>query len=132
LKDFHASLARQTFTDFTVYFVDNNSTDGSSEYFRQLNVNKALDAEFIELNYNSGFSGGCNIGAEKAISRGCRYLFLSNNDLVLDTHALEELFKLAESDPAIACTGPLVFYHSVNNPGTIQEFGGKINFRRVR
>jgi len=129
LKDFYFTLAEQTYKDFIIYFVDNNSTDGSIEYFKELNKNNTVSVEYIHLNYNSGFSGGCNVGAEKAISDGCKYLFFSNNDLVFDKHAMEEMVKLVGSDETIACVGPVLFKHSEKNPDEIQEYGGKINFK---
>jgi GT2 family glycosyltransferase len=130
LDDFYSSLAAQTYTDFTIYFVDNNSTDGSQEYFKQLNSGNKIKAEYIPLSYNSGFSGGCNAGAEKALADGCRYLFFSNNDLLFDKHAMDEMANLIKSDETIACAGPLLFKHSGNKPDEIQEFGGRVNFKR--
>ena len=130
LKDFYLTLAGQTYKDFTVYFVDNNSTDGSVEYFKELNKDNKVRAEYIQLNYNSGFSGGCNAGAEKAIKDSCKYLFFSNNDLVFDSKAIVEMTGLIESDEKLACVGPVLFKHSEKNPDEIQEFGGRINFKR--
>ena len=130
LDGFYNSLANQSFRDFTVYFVDNNSADGSAAYFKELNRSSVLNVVYIQLDYNSGFSGGCNIGAVKAIEDNCKYLFFSNNDLVFDTEALNVLIKTTESDSLPVCLGPLLFSHKQKNPGLIQEFGGKINFKR--
>jgi len=132
LEEFYSSLKEQIFKDFTLYFVDNNSSDGSVEYFKELNKNNDIKVNYIQLNYNSGFSGGCNTGAEKAISDGCRYLFFSNNDLVYDPGAMSELIKLFEADKNLACAGPLLFKHKEKSPEEIQEFGGKINFKKGR
>lgn len=128
LKDFYLSLAEQTFKDFTIYFVDNNSTDGSIDYFNELNKTNRLDVKYIRLDYNSGFSGGCNSGAENAIKDGCKYLFFSNNDLFFDNMALEEMIKLIGLEENISCAGPLLFKHKEKTPDEIQEFGGRINF----
>lgn len=130
LENFYSSLSGQTFKDFRVYFVDNNSSDGSQQYFKELSAPGKIDVSYITLNYNAGFSGGCNAGAEKAISDGCKYLFISNNDLFFDKNALGEMYNLMESDSRIASAGPLLMLHSGESPDTIQEFGGKINFRR--
>jgi len=130
LKELFTSLAAQTFKDFTVYFVDNNSTDGSMEYFEELNSNGVLQTKYIRLDHNSGFSGGSNIGAEEAIKEGCKYLFISNNDLVFDRFALEEMNKLIEAGDEIVCIGPLLMQHKERNPDIIQEFGGKIDFKK--
>lgn len=128
LEEFYNSLAHQTFKDFTLYFVDNNSSDDSVNFFKVLNRENIIKVKYIELSFNSGFSGGCNEGAKAAINDGCAYLFFSNNDLVYDPLAMFELHKLFLTDPAIACAGPLLLKHKDNSPDEIQEFGGKINF----
>lgn len=128
LRDFYLTLAEQTYKDFTIYFVDNNSTDGSIEYFKELNVSGKVNVSYIRLDYNSGFSGGCNTGAEAAITDGCKYLFFSNNDLVFDKHAMEEMINVIEGD--VVCSGPVLFKHSEKTTDEIQEFGGKVNFKR--
>jgi GT2 family glycosyltransferase len=130
LKDFYLTLAGQTYKDFTIYFVDNDSTDGSVEYFKELNKDNKVKTEYLQLKYNSGFSGGCNAGAEKAIKDGCKYLFFSNNDLVLDSKVMEEMIGLIKTDEKLAGVGPVLFKHSEKNPDEIQEYGGSINFKR--
>ncbi|MFI5145055.1 MAG: glycosyltransferase family 2 protein [Ignavibacteria bacterium] len=129
LKDFFDALVSQTFNDFTLYFVDNNSTDGSPEYFKELNNQQRIPVKYINLDYNSGFSAGSNSGAKEAIRDGCEYLFIVNNDVVMDSRCLEELKKCIESDSSIVCSGLLLFKHKEKYPGVIQEFGGSINFK---
>ncbi|HEY3249499.1 MAG TPA: glycosyltransferase family 2 protein [Ignavibacteria bacterium] len=130
LESLYSSLSEQTYKDFSLYFVDNNSKDGSVESFKELNKAGTIKTEYIKLNYNAGFSGGSNIGAECAIKDGCKYLFISNNDLVYDKNAIAELLKAVEDKNDIASAGPLLMMHSLHNPDRIQEFGGKVNFKR--
>lgn len=129
LNEYFNSLIKQTLKDFTIYFVDNNSQDGSLEYFKSLNKLNLLDVKYIQIGFNSGFSSGCNIGAEIAIKDGCKYLFFTNNDLYFDEKVLEELTNLIECNESVICTGPILFKHRNKSPNEIQEFGGKINFR---
>ena len=130
LTDFFYSLASQNLRDFTLYFVDNNSKDDSREFFRELNRENLLDVKYITLDHNSGFSEGSNTGAEEAIKDGCEFLYISNNDIVFADDALGELMKMLETDTSLACIGPLVMQHKIDNPGLIQEFGGHINFKK--
>lgn len=130
LNSLYESLANQTFKDFTLYFVDNNSDDGSYEYFKELNSLNEIKVVYIKLENNTGFSAGSNTGAKQAINDGCDYLFISNNDLVYDKNAISELIKLVKADSSIVCAGPLLLMHSKKAPGIIQEFGGRINFKR--
>ncbi len=132
LKDFFEALASQSFKDFTLYFIDNNSADGSQEYFRDLNNKNLFPVSYITLDHNSGFSAGSNTGARKAIKDGCEYLLILNNDVVLDSHCLDELKNCIESETNIAASGMLLFRHQKQYPGIIQEFGGKIDFKKAR
>ena len=129
LENFYNSLAEQTFKDFTLYFVDNNSVDGSAEFFRGLNQPELIDIKFIKLKENLGFSGGSNTGSEIAFKDGCNYLFIANNDLVLEKNCLFELYNLLEERKESACAAPLLLLHNQRKPDIIQEFGGKINYK---
>jgi GT2 family glycosyltransferase len=128
LENFYNSLKQQTLKEFKLYFVDNNSTDGSSDFFREINKDTLIETVYIKLEKNYGFSEGSNIGAEQAISDGCKYLFIANNDLVLEQNCLKELSNTLENSEAV-CAGPLLLMHSQRKPDVTQEFGGKINFR---
>ena len=132
LKPLYDSLAKQSFKKFRVYFVDNNSFDNSVSVSKELNNSYNLDINYITSLENKGYAEGNNIGAKRAEEDGCRYLFILNNDMVLEYSCLRELIKLIESDSSISCTGPLIFYHKSQKPNIIQEFGGKINFRLAR
>lgn len=132
LKNFYDSLISQTYKDFTLYFVDNNSNDGSQEFFRELNNQNLLTVKYLTLDYNSGFAAGSNIGAKEAIKDGCKYLFILNNDVVIDSKCLEELRNCIESQNDIAASGLFLYRHQVNYPGIIQEFGGRMDFKNGR
>jgi len=127
LEGLYKSLQAQSFKDFNIYFIDNASSDNSLQYSKVLNGNNKLNIKYFALNKNTGYAGGNNTGAKEAVKDGCKYLFILNNDMILDKNCINELVKLMESDSSIACAGPLVLFNK--QPDTIQEFGGKINFR---
>ena len=131
LESYIRSLSVQSFKDFRLYFIDNNSSDGSWEHFCLLNHDALINTVYLRLESNYGFSGGCNVGAARAIEDGCPYLFFSNNDLEFDKDALYEMMSLITKD-SYACVGPLLLKNRNEKPDEIQEFGGKIDFRRGR
>lgn len=59
----------------------------------------------IRSKHNLGFSGGNNLGIEKA--RG-RYIFLINNDTYIETDGLQELIDRLESHPKIGAVSPKI------------------------
>lgn len=86
------SLADVDYPDYEVIVVDNGSTDGSTEAIR----NNFPDVTLLETGRNLGFAGGNNVGIRRALESGARYLFLLNNDTIVDPHILTRLAEAAE------------------------------------
>ena len=64
---------------------------------------------------NNGFSSGNNIGIKQAISDGCEYVLLLNNDTVVDKYFLTELVNVADNNPhAGIVTGDILYYYAKN------------------
>ena len=83
---------------FKVMVVDNGSTDGSAHAIRQ----KFPTVELIELKDNLGFAGGSNVGIRRALAAGAEFLWLLNNDTVVDKNALSMLNAFDNADVGIA------------------------------
>jgi GT2 family glycosyltransferase len=127
------SLSKQSFKDFTIYFVDNNSDSSDEDACKKINARLNLDIIYIKPGSNTGFAGGNNLGAEDAIKNGCKYIFFLNNDTELHEKCIEELVRVLESNPKAAVAAPIIFYGESSNPKlTIQEFGAKTDFRKYK
>lgn len=130
LKMLFNSLLIQTYKNFKIYFVDNNSSDGSVEYFKELNSHNNILVEYLILDNNYGFAKGNNIGAKCAIKDGCDYIFVLNNDTELDSCCLEELINVVRSDENIGITSPIFLkWNKEKVRNIIQLYGAKANFR---
>lgn len=77
----------------------------------------------IQTGANLGFAGGNNVGVRYAQSRGDHgYVWLLNNDTVVEEDALSQLVRRLQQRPdAGMCGSRLVFYH---RPDTVQAWGG--------
>lgn len=54
----------------------------------------------IQTGANLGFAGGNNVGMRYALSHGnCDYVWLLNNDTVVDRQALSEMIEMVEANP---------------------------------
>ena len=127
------SLAAQTEKDFKIYFVDNNPDDSDKAFSVSLNAGINLNIEYISAGGNTGFAGGNNIGAKKAIEDGCEYIFFLNNDTILESSCLSALSGSLANDPAAAAAAPLIlFWESSKKMGRIQEFGAKADFNSYK
>lgn len=112
LPDCLESIFNSEFTNFEVYFIDNNSQDESINYIKE-NWEKV---KVIELKENVGFAKANNIGAELAIKNGCDHIFLLNPDTIIDPKCLTLLSESADSNTIVQ---PLVLLHE-NNKKTNQ------------
>jgi GT2 family glycosyltransferase len=129
LQPFFSSLDSQSYLNFHVYLIDNNSSDDSVSRAKTL----FPSIKIRKLEQNLGFAGANNIGAELAISDGCELLYISNNDVELERDCIKELVGLFNRDSELVCAGPIILKGtSANEKNIIQEYGGKIDFFRCR
>ena len=127
------SLADQSFKNFCIYFVDNGSKDGSVEYGKRLCTELNLDAQFIELKENTGYTGGNNYGVGIAVGDSCKYCLILNSDTELEKECLQSLINCIESEPEIAATGPILLIGIKSEQNTIiQEFGAHGDFKNYK
>jgi len=115
LSECFESLRKQTFRDYEILMVDNNSQDDSIEYTKD----NFPEVKIIQSEMNRGYCGGNNLGCES--SKGKFILFL-NNDTVLHEDCLDELVKtLKSADGEIIGVFPKVKYYK--NPQMINAIG---------
>lgn len=83
--------------------------------------------EIIENERNLGYAGGNNVGIRRAIECGAEYIFLLNNDVILEQDVLEKLVAAMEGAPECAACQPVVTYFhdrdKVWSAGTELYFG---------
>jgi len=89
LKRLFKTIQGQTFRDFEVIFVDNNSKD-DSVFFAEENYSCAK----IIRSKNLGYGSGCNIGAANATGK---YLVFLNEDMYLPDNFLENMLEFREN-----------------------------------
>ena len=115
------SLRKLSCKSFEVVIVDNASRP---EDFDRLA--SACDGEIIlKQNRNRGFAGGCNAGIRWALKNGFEYIWLLNNDTLVNPDSLSRLVEAMESDPRIGIAGGVMYYH--HDPERIQMAGGFID-----
>jgi GT2 family glycosyltransferase len=86
------SLREQSFKDFEVIVVDDNSTDGSVAFLRR----NFPEVRVLPLEENKGFSAAVNAGIRASHAE---YVALLNNDTELDPKWLHALLEAAKAHP---------------------------------
>jgi GT2 family glycosyltransferase len=76
----------------------------------------------IQTGANLGFAGGNNVGIRYALSHGHRdYVWLLNNDTVVDPHSLSALVRMAQADQMLGICGSLI--RNYGSPHDVQSVG---------
>ena len=116
------SLKKLNFDNYFVVVVDNGSTDDSIAH-----LSGSEEITLLRSDSNLGFSGGCNIGIRHAIDNRADYIWLLNNDTIVDSNALSEMVTVACKDRKIGAVGSVIY-----NMETSQEIqawgGGRVSF----
>lgn len=121
-------LKNTAYPNYELIIVDNQSTDGTIEYLKELDGLGYPQVKVILNDTNSGFAGGNNIGIAAATGR---YVVLLNNDTEVTRGWLTNLVKHMENDPTCGMCGSVT--NSIGNEAMIrvcyqgveemQEFG---------
>ncbi|MEP6477983.1 MAG: glycosyltransferase family 2 protein [Rhodoglobus sp.] len=120
IDDFLESLGNQTHSDFRLYAVDNDSEDTT---LAQLAPPRAFSTVVIRNAENRGFAKATNQGIRTAISDGCEWVLLLNNDTVLPASTLSQLAASAAANDA-RVVSPLI--EAETPAGTVWYAGGHL------
>ena len=112
-----ASLERHTHLPYEVILVDNGSTDGTVEFFREF-AGRHDNVRVIANRTNRGFAAGNNQGL--AIARG-ETVVLLNNDTVVTAGWLNGMLGLLQREPQTSVVGPMS--NCVSGPQLVSDVG---------
>ena len=95
----------------------------ASELSREIAPAPETSLVFISIASNFGYAGGNNVGIQYALDRAeADFVWVLNNDAVVDRQALAELVNAASTDPSIGIVGCEVLAYKA--PDRIQARGG--------
>lgn len=117
-----------------IIVVDSNSSDGTVDYVRE----QFPRAKIIANHHNAGFAAANNQGYLIARKRGAGYIFLLNQDTIIDSQCLRRLVETARRDARVAAIqAKLLLYpeknliNSLGNNLHILGFGYCNRYREV-
>lgn len=115
------SLFKSSYRNLKIMLVDNGSLPPVcpivKEHFPEIIP--------VRLSKNFGFPGGCNRGIAKAIELEAKYIFLLNNDTIVEREAIRNLVDCMENDPKIGIASALLL--NPGTPKTVQSYQGWID-----
>ena len=87
---------------YKIVIVDNASIDFTMRILNEYKVNYPQRIEICASEENKGFAGGNNIGIRRSIEAGYEYVYLLNQDTVVDSAFLKEAVNEIEGSKSIA------------------------------
>lgn len=112
------SLEDLDYPNYQIIIVDNASSDGSEDKLREA----FPKIRIIQSGANLGYAGGNNIGIRHALAHGADYIWILNNDTIIEPDALTHLVRRMQEKPdAGMCGSRLVYLH---NRKIVQALGG--------
>lgn len=100
IKDCLEALFNQTYKKRDIYVIDNNSTDGSADYIKDIYPSVILNISTT----NNGFAKGNNILIKQALKDpNVSHVALINSDVVLEKNWLEEIINFMSLKTNVAC-----------------------------
>lgn len=89
LKECIEALLKQTYKNFEILIIDNNSTDGTRDYIQDFISGERV--RYVNTNKNIGGAGGFNFGIKEAYKIGCDYVWMMDDDTIAKDDSLEKL-----------------------------------------
>ncbi len=112
--------------DYKIVVVDNASNDGSEEQILAWEKKRQKDFVYLQSGANRGYAGGNNVGIRYALQQAdMKYVWILNNDTVVDSEALGSLIKYMDENPRVGVCGSKLVYEWDRT--RLQGYGCKIN-----
>lgn len=107
---------------FQVMVVDNASGDGSQKAISK----RYPEVLLLENEENVGYVKAVNQGVEYGLNSGTDYIWVLNNDVIVQKDVLRKLVEVGEADERRGVIAPVIYYY--DDPGEIDNIGYSINF----
>ena len=111
LVPFIDCIIKQTYSNFNLYVVDNNSSDNTCDLLSEIKDDRVV---LIKNQKNLGVAKGNNQGILKSIDDNCDQILLINNDVEFESKLLEKLI-LAQEKSNSSLVSPKINYFSSKN-----------------
>ena len=108
--------------NYKMLVVDNGSDDGTPLVLAAVYPEIYL----LKNNKNFGYVYAVNQGIEYGLKHSFDYIWIFNNDVVVDENSLKILMEVGQTDENIGVFAPVIY--SYKNPEVIENIGYQINF----
>jgi hypothetical protein len=126
--------------EITVLVVDNASRKEDIEEIEKYKP-EGYQIKIIKNKKNLGFAGGINVGVDRALDSSADYIFILNNDTLVDKNIITQLLFAARKNKSVGIFSPKIYfakgfefhkkYRTQDLGCVIWSAGGKIDWDNV-
>jgi GT2 family glycosyltransferase len=116
------SVFKLNYENYEIVIVDNGSSDDSAENIKKIYPTITI----IKNSKNLGYTGGNNLGIRYALKNGSDYVWLLNNDTIVEKDSLKYLIKTFDTSKEVGLVSPIIYYY--NAPEKIQFCGWVVDW----
>ena len=114
------SIKLNSYKNYQICVIDNDSKNHEAEKL----IKKNPEIKIIKNDKNLGFTGANNQGIELAMENNADYIFILNNDTIIDPSTISELVAYASSKKFKGILQPKILYYKSD---LVWSMGGKFN-----
>lgn len=119
-----SSVQKISYSNFETLVVDNGSTDDSASAIKE----QFPSIKIIETGKNLGYAEGNNVGMRYGMDHGADFLFILNNDTVVESPILTHFIQAFEKEPDAGILGAKIYLYSERN--RLDHLGGSWNRKK--
>lgn len=116
-----SSIQKISYGNFETLIVDNGSTDGSAAAIKK----QFPSVKIIETGQNLGYAEGNNVGMRYGMEQKADFLFILNNDTIVDEAILTRFIEGFKKEPQAGILGAKIYLYE--QPDRLDHLGGKWN-----
>ena len=112
LKGFLDSTFKQTFQNFVIYIIDNNSQDNTISILKEYNDQRIV---LIKNPENVGVAKANNQGIKLALKEGCSQVLIINNDIEFEEHLFDKMLNVQRENNCSLVVPKMMYYDNPNH-----------------
>lgn len=101
------SILKETKSEYKIYVIDNNSENDSIQVLEE-KYGENKNIKIIKSEKNLGYANGNNVGIKHAFKDGCKYVIISNNDIIIIDNAIDKLIKCMQENKDYSFISPKI------------------------
>ena len=117
LRDFLDSTLKQSFQNFIIYIIDNNSQDKTFNILEEYLDDRIV---LIKNSKNVGVAKANNQGIKLALKEGCSQVLIINNDIEFEEHLFQKMLTIQKKNDCSLVVPKMMYF---DNPDHIWYAG---------